>query len=100
MTDILEQRTDVFLLSLLLQQMILNPRHRSILAVIDEMVPRACITIQHSLCFDKLSAVLAALALKRVVRIAARFGVVEEKLSQAVGGEVAFDVFGAVDDAT
>jgi hypothetical protein len=71
MTDILEQRADIFLLRLLPQQMILNPAHRTILAIVDKVVPRACITIQHSLRFDELSTILATLALESVVRVAA-----------------------------
>ena len=100
MTDILEQRTDVFLLRLLPQQMILDPAHGPILTVVDEVVPRACVAVQHGLGFDELPAVLAALALESIVCIAARLAVIEKELAQAVGGEMALDVFGAVDDAT
>ena len=98
-TDVLEQRTDILLLSFLAKQMILNPAHWPVFAVVDEVVPGARITIQHSLRLDELPAILAALALERVVRVAARLGVVEEELAQAVGGEVALDIFGAVDNA-
>ena len=84
-TDVLEQRTDILLLGFLTKQMILDPAHRPILAVVDEMVPGARITVQHGLRFDELPAILAAFALERVVRVAARLGVVKEELAQAVG---------------
>lgn len=99
-TDVLEQRTNIVFLRLLFKQMVLDPAHWTILAVICEVIPRARITVQHSLRLDELPSIFAALALERVMRIAFRLGIVEEKLAQAVGREVTFDVFGAVDDAT
>ena len=100
MTDILEQRANIFLLRLLPQQMILDPAHWPIFAIVDKVIPRARVAIQHSLRLDELSAVLTALALECVVRVTARLCIVQEELAQAVGGEVTLDVFGTVDDAT
>lgn len=81
MTNILEQRADIVLLRFLPQQVILDPAHGPVLAVVDKVIPRARVAIQHSLRLDKLSAILAALALECVMRVAAGLCIVQEEFA-------------------
>ena len=83
-TDILEHSTDILLRTLLPQQQILYASHRSILALIREVVPSACIAVQHSRSLKHLPAILASLALERIVCIAGCARSVLEEFSQGL----------------
>lgn len=93
MTNVLEDRRDVFFAGLLSNKQILNLSQWTALSIINEMVPRARITVEHSRSLDELCAVLAtALALECVMRIAAGLGLELEQFSERLEREVAFNI--------
>lgn len=63
------------------------------------VIPRAGIFIQHCRCFGDLLAILASLALERVVRFAFCILLVLEQLTQIVDREMPFLVCGFVHNA-
>lgn len=99
MTDILKHGADILFTRLLSQQQILDPTHGSFLALVDEMIPRAGVAIQHRRSFDVLSAILTSLTLERVMRVAGGARSVLEKFSQGVQTEMPLDVFGRINHA-
>lgn len=93
MTDVLENRRDILFAGLLSNKQILNLGQRTILSIINEMVPRARIAVEHGWSLDELCTVLAtALALECVMRIATRLGLELEQLSERLERKVALDV--------
>ena len=99
MTDILEHGADVRLARLLPEQQILDTVQGALRALIDEVIPRAGVAVQHGGRLDGLAPLAAAAALEGVVSVGARVGLELEQLAQRVEGEVALDVLGRVNDA-
>ena len=96
MGDVLEDGADLLESAFLAKQQVLDGLQR----VVDEVVPRAGVAVQHGRRFDVLASVgLASLAAEGVVRVGRGAALELEELSQAVEGEVALDVLGRVDDA-
>lgn len=82
MADVLEHSTNILLLSLLPQKQILNLAHPTlILALIDEVVPGAGVSIQHRRRLDDLSPILTSLTLEGIVSVTCGARSVLEELS-------------------
>ena len=94
MANVLEDSAHIRLRALLPEQQILYPSHWSRLALVREVVPRACVTVQHGSSLDELPAIFATLAFKCVMRVARGAWAILEELSQGIQTEVALDILG------
>lgn len=102
MTDILKHSTNILQIvrRFLPKQQVLNLTQRPRLPIVNKMIPRTRITIQHSRRLDDLPSIFlpTPLALESIVRIARSVVTILEEFAKGVEREVALNIFRRIND--
>ena len=100
MTYVLKYCADNIFFRLLPEKQVLDPSQWPVFAVINKVVPRARVAIQHSLGLDMLSSVwTTALALEGIVSVTLCAWLELKELPQAIKTEMTFHIFSTVHNA-
>ena len=101
-TDILKHSTNILQIvrRLLPKQQILNLTQRPRLPIVNKMIPRTRITIQHSRRLDDLPSIFlpTPLALESIVRVARSVVAILEEFAKGVEREVALNILRRIDN--